>query len=178
MEIENELESPLAGKDKKNSLSQVTPLSKYLAMLLFIALPFIGGWVGYTYAPEKIVEVEKVIVKEKVVNATEGITEPGNQFTPGQFVEFVGTVLESISDCGGGDTCFSYLILSLPESFETEDIRMARVHTNSESICYESSLRSGEIVKVSGNISNVVEGIGLVFSCDKEGSMQVTRVAE
>ena len=33
-------------------------------MLLFVAMPFIGGWIGYTYAPTKVVEVEKVIIKE------------------------------------------------------------------------------------------------------------------
>ncbi len=49
----------------ENQLHQVTLFSKYLAMTLFIVLPFIGGWVGYTSAPEKIIEVEKVIVKEK-----------------------------------------------------------------------------------------------------------------
>ena len=52
---------------QKSRLHQVAPLSKYLAMALFIILPFLGGWIGYTYAPEKIVEVEKVVVKEVVV---------------------------------------------------------------------------------------------------------------
>jgi hypothetical protein len=47
-----------------NEWNQITPLSKYLAMALFVAMPFIGGWVGYMYAPEKVVEVEKVITKE------------------------------------------------------------------------------------------------------------------
>lgn len=41
-------------------LKQVTPVSKYLALILFILLPFIGGYVGYVYAPEKVVEVERV----------------------------------------------------------------------------------------------------------------------
>lgn len=37
--------------------------------MLFITLPFLGGWIGYLYAPGKVVEVEKVIVKEvKVVD--------------------------------------------------------------------------------------------------------------
>lgn len=36
----------------------VTPLSKYLALALFVLLPFIGGYIGYTFAPEKVVEVE------------------------------------------------------------------------------------------------------------------------
>lgn len=45
--------------NKFESLHKVTPFSKYLAIALFVALPFIGGWVGYTFAPEKVVEVEK-----------------------------------------------------------------------------------------------------------------------
>lgn len=50
-----------------NSLSRVTPLSKYLAMVLFILMPFFGGWIGYTYAPEKVIEVEKIIVQKVTV---------------------------------------------------------------------------------------------------------------
>lgn len=48
-------------EDSKNALHKVTPLSKYLAMIIFIASPFIGGWIGYQYAPEKVVEVERVV---------------------------------------------------------------------------------------------------------------------
>jgi len=55
---------------KGSSLNRVTPLSKYLALVLFVAMPFIGGWVGYHYAPEKVVEVEKVITKEVVIGVT------------------------------------------------------------------------------------------------------------
>jgi hypothetical protein len=39
-------------------LQKVTPISKYLAMALFVILPFVGGYVGYTFAPEKIVVIE------------------------------------------------------------------------------------------------------------------------
>jgi hypothetical protein len=45
-------------------LKKVTPLSKYLAMVLFVILPFLGGLIGYTYAPEKVVEVEMEVVRE------------------------------------------------------------------------------------------------------------------
>ena len=38
-------------------LQKVTPLSKYLAMALFILLPFFAAWVGYLYAPEKVAYV-------------------------------------------------------------------------------------------------------------------------
>lgn len=43
------------------NLHRVTTVSKYLALLLFIALPFLGGWVGYTYAPTKTVEVTRSV---------------------------------------------------------------------------------------------------------------------
>lgn len=74
MEQENfneEIES-----DKKNPLFQVTTLSKYLALILFILMPFIGGWIGYTYAPERVVEVEKIVIKE--ISPEESAT--GNQY--------------------------------------------------------------------------------------------------
>lgn len=56
---------PLSEPVEKNSaLHTVTPLSKYLAMALFIAMPFIGGWIGYHYAPTKVVEIERVVIQE------------------------------------------------------------------------------------------------------------------
>lgn len=67
METEiNEAEGRLA------PLKEVTPLSKYLALALFILMPFIGGWIGYTYAPEKVVEVEKIVIKEALIKIDNG----------------------------------------------------------------------------------------------------------
>lgn len=40
------------------NLHKVTPLSKYLAMGLFVILPFVGGWVGYQFALQKQSNVE------------------------------------------------------------------------------------------------------------------------
>jgi hypothetical protein len=45
-----------------NPAFSVTPLSKYLAMFLFILLPFIAGYIGYVYAPEKVSETERLVV--------------------------------------------------------------------------------------------------------------------
>jgi hypothetical protein len=42
-------------KNVVTPLKIVTPVSKYLALGLFILLPFLGGWVGYSYAPEKAI---------------------------------------------------------------------------------------------------------------------------
>lgn len=55
-----------------NPIHQVTNLSKYFAMLLFITMPFVGGWVGYNYAPEKIV-VNEILV-EKQIQSEEVLT--------------------------------------------------------------------------------------------------------
>jgi len=61
----------VASEDKKPTASEnlhtVTPVSKYLAMLLFILLPFIGGWIGYNYAPVKVIAEERVVEVEKIV---------------------------------------------------------------------------------------------------------------
>ena len=43
---------------------KVTTLSKYLALTLFIFLPFLGGYIGYVNAPEKLVEVESIVYRE------------------------------------------------------------------------------------------------------------------
>lgn len=59
--MENNIPTP-EPKVVKSHLHSVTPLSKYLAMALFIFLPFVGGWIGYMYSPEKVVEVEKLVV--------------------------------------------------------------------------------------------------------------------
>lgn len=60
MEPEPRPESTL-GSGNLAELKKVTTFSKYFALVLFIILPFVGGWIGYRYAPEKVVEVEKLV---------------------------------------------------------------------------------------------------------------------
>jgi len=49
------------------SLNKITPTSKYLALLLFIVLPFFGGWIGYQYGLQNSQvfdqDVEKSLIK-------------------------------------------------------------------------------------------------------------------
>lgn len=70
MEQNNFNQNEFADK-QKSSMHQVTPLSKYLALALFIVLPFIGGYIGYIFAPEKVVEVEKIVEVEKEITENE-----------------------------------------------------------------------------------------------------------
>lgn len=62
--MEPENYQPEVEQTQTSQFTQVTPLSKYLAMAGFILLPFAGGYVGYMYAPEKVVEVEKEVIRE------------------------------------------------------------------------------------------------------------------
>jgi len=76
---------------EKSSLNEVTPLSKYLAMALFVILPFLGGYLGYTYAPEKVVEDDSSVISEigkiEVINPmVETNTQPTTKVTYGQFI--------------------------------------------------------------------------------------------
>lgn len=60
----------LVEPQKTNQFNTVTNLSKILAAVLFIALPFVGLYIGYTFAPEKVVEVEKIILVEPAKSET------------------------------------------------------------------------------------------------------------
>ena len=48
---------PEVKADRFASLKTVTPLSKYLAMVLFIVLPFVGGYVGYLVGVSQVEEM-------------------------------------------------------------------------------------------------------------------------
>lgn len=87
--MEPEQTSPATEQeDKFANLKIVTRLSKYLAMTLFVVLPFIGGWIGYQYAPEKVVELERVVEIETVaVNDIVSQTDPiENDIAEAEFV--------------------------------------------------------------------------------------------
>jgi|AntRauTorckE6833_2_1112554.scaffolds.fasta_scaffold08140_3 hypothetical protein len=64
MENRNQTSERAEVIETKQSPIHTTTLSKYLAMGLFVALPFLGGWIGYTHAPEKIIETERIVIQE------------------------------------------------------------------------------------------------------------------
>jgi hypothetical protein len=74
-------------EQKSSPLHTVTPLSKYLAMGLFIVLPFLGGWIGYTYAPEKVVEVEKIVIPARESERKISDAPPTDEFHQRRFTD-------------------------------------------------------------------------------------------
>lgn len=52
-------------------------LAKYLGLLFVVCLPFLAGYIGYLYAPKKVVEVEtiKEVEVEKFIEVEKNISE-------------------------------------------------------------------------------------------------------
>jgi hypothetical protein len=48
----------------KQQFTTVTTFSKIFAMLLFIGMPFVGLYVGYSFAPDKVVKIEQTAVED------------------------------------------------------------------------------------------------------------------
>jgi hypothetical protein len=90
----------LETEQKVHVLHTVTPLSKYLSMFLFVILPFVGGWIGYKYAPEKVVEVEKVV---EIKNITETNSDTVEAEIFDEVIETVSgndlTVADDLENC-------------------------------------------------------------------------------
>ncbi len=80
-------QSKMMSQEEKPWLFTVTPFSKYLALGLFVALPFLGGWVGYTYAPVKIVEIEKIVTVENEQVATPANQESVNRVVSAEVID-------------------------------------------------------------------------------------------
>lgn len=78
MELPQQNENLVQKESMLAPLQKVTPLSKYLAVAVFIALPFIGGLVGYALAPDEIKEIESVVLVEKKSASLEDITSRNN----------------------------------------------------------------------------------------------------
>ena len=108
----------------KSPLYSITPFSKYFAMALFVILPFVGGWIGYTSAPEKIIEIEKVVLI-KEVDSTESVSNNLNTPNDGTLVKYenetLGVTFEYPSYWGeivniGSDTHIMLSFTNLTES--------------------------------------------------------------
>lgn len=56
-------------------LKKITPVSKYLSLALFVIMPFIGGYIGYSLPPEQVVAIEKIIEVEKNTPNLESTTK-------------------------------------------------------------------------------------------------------
>ena len=68
-------------------LCKVTPLSKYLALAIFVLLPFVGAYVGYQHGLQNKVTVHHSYAKavENMPAQTQPTTISGASFTPAEY---------------------------------------------------------------------------------------------
>jgi len=99
--------SDLDSHTAPSPFTTVTTVSKLLALALFVALPFIGGYVGYTYAPEKVVEVERVVIKEVKDDAEPQVRQPiKSEKSEFQATEKSGLTAQWFADRTDGDITY------------------------------------------------------------------------
>jgi len=90
----NPVESANVTDANTHPVNRVTPVSKYLTMALFIILPFVGGYVGYSLAPEKVVEVENVVTTKSDTigqNQSTRNTDINPDVSEGFYLKHIGT---------------------------------------------------------------------------------------
>ena len=117
--------------ETKALLTTVTPLSRYLAMALFIAMPFVGVYIGYTFALEKVVEVERVV--EQVNEVEEIKTEQENVVESYLRLYFVGNEVETSSFVYSSNNDFQLFINNDTINFgdRSSSTNFLRVHSPS-----------------------------------------------
>lgn len=74
--MESEIAAQVTQPEVRSAWNRVTPLSKYLAMVLFVVLPFLGGFVGYKFALKEAVSVTPVSQLSEVPSENEPIPTP------------------------------------------------------------------------------------------------------
>lgn len=101
---------------EKHPVFRVTEFSKYFALTLFVAMPFVGGWIGYTYAPEKVVNIEKIKVIEVDKEVKVETVEGENDFA------FGNVFIASVSSVQFGENGYE---LFLGEEYKQKNVLVA-----------------------------------------------------
>ncbi len=99
-------------------VNQITSVSKILSAVLFIILPFVGAYVGYQFAPEKVVEVEKVVmVQPEVITDDQTVAEVAVQ----EIVKASTTNLEKFTHPSDGYSFMYDATVFEPETMSTSE---------------------------------------------------------
>ncbi|MCA9361625.1 hypothetical protein KC845_03655 [Candidatus Kaiserbacteria bacterium] len=132
-----EPEQPTPETESSQSVwNTVTPLLQIsLAMALFVILPFVGGYIGYTLAPEKVVEriVIKEVDSEFAVNDsyTDGLDDSLMSEVSSRFVLPEGIILAAPDNC-------------LPDVPKNYDEKQSRFYATQSDVDAMMSLVVGE----------------------------------
>lgn len=167
-------------------LKKVTPLSKYLAMALFIILPFVSGYLGYVLSPEKVLEVGGVIEvgdlpnEDRSLVTDEGLISsevPHNQFERTYVMQF-NEDAQVIFDNPDSEYFDEYMTMSHPARYSIVEYPDTVIVENVETLIPEElhddySAVSPELTQLSDRIvlfslSPVDDGHSYMLRLDTE----------
>jgi hypothetical protein len=162
MEIEN-----TSHNSCNSMLFGVTKLSKYLAMILFIGMPFVGGYVGYRFAPDKVVTIEVPVSVEKRTDTAKTIALCGKSFTltTDLYIDSIAVLPvwtklltnESVPDNGVQETACHWIIENSKNTSHV-DVRTALVKYDHKPVTATSSADAYFIQFVDATGASLGEG--------------------
>lgn len=104
---------------EKSRLYTVTKLSKTIALILFILLPFLGGWIGYVYAPVQIIETQ--LTERETVSSAQTGSEKKVLLENGDWLLYENAAKTVLTDIDNFDT-FQYQVTTLPLGYTHVDL--------------------------------------------------------
>jgi hypothetical protein len=119
------------------SLNKVTPLSKALAMLLFIALPFVGFWLGVEHKNDKLENLNiKSTTKDINLTSMSGSSSSHKDDSAYEYSLNCEETCEVIRKTKGYDYETSILTFAIPENWKSE-ISGSELELNGEGLVYQ-----------------------------------------
>jgi hypothetical protein len=116
---------------EKHTVFQVTSTSKYLALLLFIFMPFIGGYIGYMLNPVKTVVIEVPVTTMSPVTTGTPLTIESAMVVNG------GDVAVTFSNGEKKVVATAYTPASQEQYYEIETYTKASISPNRKFAAFE-----------------------------------------
>jgi len=167
--MENQQENTQIESNLKKHFTSVTPLSRYLALALFVALPFVGFWLGMEYAGTSDEQTENMIPALEQVNDEEKNNEIYNSEPmdkPGlDNASDKTTVIETVITEGHGEVS----LLSSTEVSNQKDI------SDVDTACYTPEVEMKNVVLRHAEAEFSLGSIGIPKKV--EGKWQKTKTS-
>lgn len=117
------------------------------------------------------------IPPEEITSSSPTMNTTGDtaRFSEGKIIDLALVVSERGSDCGGGDTCHDFIKMYANLDLDSKNVVGLRIDSMRGLPCVDPKIKTGDMVRVKGEISGVVEDIGIVMSCD-DPETRVTKI--
>lgn len=164
-QTENVIEQKIDPANTNHPIHQITPASKYLALLLFVILPFLGAYVGYQVALERVVEAPVATIEARPqATQLESTDAPSAAIT---------NISESDSDTESVDTASVPRQLNSTSSsrYLVEEYECVTALNNYPHLCFRLIERSSNKIVVE-NINDRAKELGVLLGTSSRAELQ------